>query len=737
MQFIFNNGIIDPFYSARRMKQKSSNIKIKVRLDDILDRVLSYKPHADIDIIKKAYVFSAKVHKGQIRLSGEPYLIHPIHVAYILANMQLDEATVATGLLHDTVEDTYATVKELMELFGKEISFLVDGVTKIGRFTFRSKAEQQAESFRKMILAMAKDTRVVLIKLADRLHNMKTLEFVGHDRQMNIAKETLDIYAPLANRLGIGWIKCELEDLSFKYLEHDLYENILSKINDKKVESDKYIDEVKDILLKKLEEYEIKGDISGRPKHIYSIYKKMQKQGMDFDKIYDILGFRIILHSIRECYEVLGVIHSLWKPVPGRFKDYIAMPKANMYQSLHTTVIGPYGERIEIQIRTDEMHRIAEEGVAAHWMYKEGKAPDGKDDKRFAWLRRVVEWQQDLKDPKEFLENIKGDLFPDEVYVFTPHGDVKEFPRGATPIDFAYSVHTEIGQRCVSAKVNDKIVPLRYELKNGDVVSIETSPNAYPRKDWLKFIKTSKARAKVRQWIKSEERESCIRLGRELCEKEFKKHGLNLSKTIRTGEFVKTIKDKFNIKEMDTFFASIGYGKISIRSVITKFMPSEHFEIKKTEQKVEKIEDEGAIVVKGVDDLMVRIAKCCNPLPGDSITGFITRGRGITVHSVKCHNMLICDSERMVEVKWDESLKVNRPVKIEIVCSDEKGVLADMSSAIAAEESNISNARIRTTEDRNAICVFEIQVRGKEHLNKIIKSLEKLKKVLNVTRLGN
>lgn len=706
-----------------------------VRLDDIIEKVKAYNPEAKMDLLKRAYVFSAKVHKGQIRLSGEPYLSHPMEVAGILADMRLDVSTIAAGILHDTVEDTHATIEEIREFFGEDIAHLVDGVTKIGKFTFRSKAVEQAENFRKMLLAMARDIRVVLIKLADRLHNMRTLEPIHPEKRKRIARETLDIYAPFANRLGIGWMKSELEDLCLKYLEPKIYEEILEKLKEKRVETDRYIEEVKEIIAKKLETNGIKGKVNGRVKHIYSIYRKMESQGMSFDRVHDILAFRIIVGTIKECYEALGIIHSSWKPMPGRFKDYIAMPKANMYQSLHTTVIGPYGERIEVQIRTEEMHRIAEEGIAAHWMYKEGRMPDGKEDKRFFWLRQLLEWQKDLKDPKEFLESVKGDLFPEEVYVFTPKGDVKELPKGSTPVDFAYSIHTEVGNRCVGAKVNERLVSLRYQLRSGDVVEIETSPNAHPSKDWLKFVKTSRARAKIRQWIKTEERERSIALGRELCEREFRRYGLSLGKLLK-GELEKVAKEAFNVSDVENLFALVGYGKTSPAKVVSKIVAPEGAGKEEIpSKKVSAPREEEGVVVRGLDDILVRLARCCNPLPGDSIEGFITRGRGIVVHTANCPNLLSADVDRRIEVRWDKDAKAVRPAKIEVICADEKGLLADMSAAIAAAEANISSARIRTTSDKRAICLFEIQVRDRDHLNSIIRSLERIKKVIKVERL--
>src|SRR5215471_4284651 len=497
-----------------------------IRLNDILQRVASYHPDPDLDIIKKAYVYSAKVHQGQLRHSGDPYLVHPLEVAGILAQLKLDEASIVTGLLHDTIEDTLATPEELNELFGAEIAQLVDGVTKLSKFSASaalSQEDKQAENFRKMIIAMAQDIRVILVKLADRTHNMRTLQHMPEEKQQRIARETLDIYAPLANRLGISWIKTELEDLSLRYLKPQEYLDLLSKLNRRRKERERYIEQVVRLIEGKLKERELEGRVSGRFKHIYSIYKKIRAQGIDFNQVHDVIGFRLIMPTVPSCYEALGLIHQLWKPVPGRFKDFIAIPKPNMYQSLHTAVIGPMGERMEVQIRTEEMHQIAEEGIAAHWAYKEGKSLVSKDDEKFAWLRQLMEWQQDLKDPKEFLETVKVDLFSDEVFVFTPKGDVKSLPRGATPVDFAYAIHSDIGNRCVGAKVNGKIVPLRYKLKNGDTVEVLTSPNAHPSKDWLTFVKTSRA-------------QQSQQLGREILDKEFRRVGLNLNKLMRAGE---------------------------------------------------------------------------------------------------------------------------------------------------------------------------------------------------------
>ncbi|RJP56109.1 MAG: bifunctional (p)ppGpp synthetase/guanosine-3',5'-bis(diphosphate) 3'-pyrophosphohydrolase [Deltaproteobacteria bacterium] len=712
-----------------------------IRLNDIIDKIHAHNPDTDVDLIEKAYVFSAKIHQGQVRLSGEPYLIHPLEVAGILADLKLDVATIATGLLHDAVEDTFATLEEIEELFGKEISPLVDGVTKISKITFGTHEEQQAENFRKMLIAMAKDIRVILIKLADRLHNMRTLEYHSPKKQKEIAQETLDIYAPLANRLGIGWVRAELEDLSLQFLEPEVYYDLMSKIVKRKKEGNAYIHEVKTIISNRLAEHNLKDHVEGRLKHIYSIYQKMKKQNIEFDRVYDLIAFRIILDSVQECYEALGIIHSLWKPVPGRFKDHVAMPKANMYQSLHTTVIGPHGERVEIQIRTGEMHRIAEEGIASHWKYKEGKDIGEKTDREFAWLRRLLEWQQDMKDPGEFLESVRVDLFPEEVYVFTPKGEVKEFPRGATPLDFAYSIHTDVGHKCNGAKVNGKIVPLKYELKNGDTVEIITSSNQHPSIDWLKVVKTSRAKAKIRHWVKTNQREQSISLGLEICEKEFKKYKLNFSKLTKTGD-LKVIAEEFGFHDVDDLLAEVGYGKLSVKQIIHRIIPQERLDTEFTEeailQKVTKKagkRDGGGVKIRGVEDIMVRFGKCCNPLPGDDIIGYITRGRGVTVHLSNCPTILHNVSERTIDVEWDIEDKSMHLVRIRVVCVDKKGLLAAMSSSIALSEANIINAQIHTTQEKKAVSIFEVEVSDLKHLQNIINSMQNIKGVINVERL--
>jgi guanosine-3',5'-bis(diphosphate) 3'-pyrophosphohydrolase len=714
-----------------------------LRFNDVLERLTSYNPHADTELLKKAYVFSAKVHSGHLRLSGEPYLIHPLEVAGILTQLKLDVASVATGFLHDAVEDTLTTLKEVQENFGEEITQLVDGLTKISQIPLRSTEEGQAENYRKMILAMVKDIRVILIKLADRLHNMRTLEFQSPEKQMEIAHETLDIYAPLAHRLGIDWIKSELEDLAFRYLHTDIYDDIQRKIAKKERERVRYIDEVKRILMKKLYENHIEGEVTGRTKQIYSIYLKMNDQNIDFDQVYDITAFRVIVNTVKECYDVLGIIHSLWKPIPGKFKDYVGLPKENMYQSLHTAVIGPYGERIEIQIRTHEMHKIADEGIAAHWKYKEGRIIEEADDKRFTWLRQLLEWQRDLKDNAQFLDTVKVDLFPNEVYVFTPKGEVKQFPRGATPVDFAYSIHSDVGNRCTGAKVNGRIVPLKYEFRSGDTVEIMTSPGQKPSKDWLKFVKTSRAKTKIRQWFGIEEREKSITLGKDILEKELRKYDLQQAKLIKSGELAK-VAGEFSFHEVDDLIAAVGYGKVTANQIIGKILPPERLEQKEEEeegrlkrliQKVTRSGPKDALLIKGVDNVVVRYAGCCNPLPGDKVVGFITRGRGVTIHTSDCKNVMDNDPNRKVDVEWDSKKEYIYPVRIRIFAEGKKGMLADISNSIASNKANITNARVETTDEKKAIGTFEVEIRDLSHLKKVIKGLEKIKGVHRVERM--
>ncbi len=713
-----------------------------IRLSDILDKIASYNPVADLNLIRKAYVYCAKVHQGQTRLSGEPYIIHPMEVAGVLADLRLDVPSIITGFLHDTIEDTLATREEIAETFGDEVATLVDGVTKISKIHFKTKEESQAENFRKMLLAMAIDIRVILVKLADRLHNMQTLEFQSESKQRTIARETMDIYAPIANRLGISSIKVELEDLAFRYLKPEIYFDLARKITLKKQERESFIEDAKSIIIEKLSQHGINGEVSGRSKHLFSIYRKMEKRNVDFEEIYDLLAIRILVDDVRECYEVLGVIHSTWKPIPGRFKDYIAMPKGNMYQSLHTTVIGPHGDRMEVQIRTYEMHRVAEAGIAAHWKYKEGKGYDEKEVKRFAWLRQLLEWQQELQDSREFMDSVKVELFPEEVYVFTPKGDVKSFPKGSTPIDFAYAVHSDVGHRCVGAKVNGKLVPLKYELKNGDIVEVITSPHHTPSKDWLKIVKSSRARNRIRGWIKTDERKYSIALGREICEKEFRKYSVNLHKVLKSGEFKKAAVE-FGFGGDDDLLAAVGYGKISSGQIIGKLLP----DVKMQEREVQKEsrlasvinrikgKSSSAVEINGIDDVLVRFGKCCTPLPGDDIIGFITRGKGVTIHTADCRIASEMDTERQISVAWNRVKDAVLPVKIRVVCHDVKGVLAGITTAITNCEANIASASIQSTIDKRGENIFEVNVIDLPHLKKVVNAIMQVKGVIKVERV--
>jgi GTP diphosphokinase / guanosine-3',5'-bis(diphosphate) 3'-diphosphatase len=712
-----------------------------VRLFEIIDQVLNYNPEANVALLEKAYVFSAKVHRGQVRLSGEPYLSHPLAVAGILVRMRLDDESIAAGLLHDALEGQHVELEAIEKAFGKPIAHMVQGVTKLGGFDFASREERQAEYMRKMILAMSQDIRVLLIKLADRLHSMRTLQYHSPEKQLLVAQETLDIYAPLAGRLGIDWIRTELEDLAFSYLHPETHAEIDQNLAQTEEERNRYIEEVKQILTSKLHEYNLEGRVSGRSKHTYGIYRKMVKQNLDLQHIYDVIAFRIIVPSIKACYEALGMIHACWKPVPGRFKDYIGMPKSNMYQSLHTTVIGPYGERMEVQIRTEEMHKIANEGIAAHWLYKEGKGKgkiDQEETERLSWLRQLLEWQKELRDPKEFLEAVKVDLYPDEVYVFTPQGDVKAFPRGSTPIDFAYSIHSQVGHQCVGAKVNGKLVPLRFELRNGDRVEIVTASNHQPSKDWLKIVKTSRAQSRIRHWIKTEEREHSIALGREICEREFRKRGLNFHNYANSPELQEAAKG-FSLRSIEDLLASVGYGKVSAVQVIGKLIPSPPEEPRKAEvplQKRKRRKTEHGIRVKGVDDVMIRIAKCCNPLPGEAIMGYITRGRGVTVHRQSCTYLSKSDFERQVEVQWDtQSAEQVFPVDIEVVCANLKGMLATLSGLLSDLDINILDVSLDNQPGGQTICHFSIEVKNREHLRRALNAVKGAKNVYRARRL--
>ena len=712
-----------------------------VRLEDIVERLQRNNPEADVELVRRAYIFSARAHQGQTRLSGESYLIHPLDVAQILAELKLDAATVAAGILHDTIEDTTSTTEEIQSLFGDEVAKLVDGMTKLSRIELQSREEREAQNFRKMIVAMSNDIRVILIKLADRLHNMRTLTFLPPEKQKRTAQETLDIYAPLANRLGIARIKTELEDLSFRYLHPEEYREIADKVVQKRLERQDYIDELIEIVKRQLAEHGYKGEVKGRPKHLYGIWQKMQKQGISFDDVYDLIAVRIITDSKVNCYAILGLIHSLWTPVPGRFKDFIGVPKSNLYQSLHTTVIGPKGERVEFQLRTEEMHRLAEEGIAAHWRYKEKTAMSQREEQQFAWLRQLLEWQSDLTDAKEFMDTVKGDLFPDVVYVFTPKGDVRELPQGSTPVDFAYAVHTDIGHQCVGAKINGKIVPIKYILRNGDRIEVITQTGHTPSRDWLKFVKTSKARTRIKAWVKTEERRRSILLGKELLDKDLRKHELSPSKVFKSND-IHRIAHELSHNTVDDMLAAIGYGKVSAHMVANKLAPDRpHIEpLPKKPLKKPAPEKKGAgggMKIGGMDQMLFHLSKCCSPVPGDKVVGFITRGRGISVHTMDCPNVadMTVDKERMVEVTWGEVKSGAHAVKISVLTQDKPGILASVSSSISAAEANISHAEVTTGADKQASLNFTIEISDVEHLNRIIKNIASVNGVMDVKRV--
>ena len=708
------------------------------QLETLIEEIPKYQPGANLDLVNRAYRFSELSHRGQQRASGEPYLSHPLEVAGLLVNFKMDVTTVTAGLLHDVLEDTEATKDDLEREFGREIAELVDGVTKIGKLAFSSREERQAENFRKMVVAMAHDLRVLMIKLADRLHNMRTLDYLPLDKGRKIAQETLDIYAPLAHRLGMAKVKAELEDLALRVMQPEDYQDLMRRVAKRRLEREAEINQLIAILQEKLGEVDIESKIAGRPKHFYSIWKKMHEGGREFDEIYDLTAVRVLTKTVRDCYGALGVIHSLWKPVPGRFKDFIAMPKVNMYQSLHTTVIGPKGDPVEIQIRTWDMHRVAEEGIAAHWLYKEKKSGHDRFDEAFMWLRQLMESQSDVTDSKEFLDSVRVDLFPDEVYVFTPKGDVKALPEGSTPLDFAYAVHTDVGHHCVGAKVNGKLVPLRYTLRQGDIVEIVTSPTQHPSRDWLKIVKSSRSKAKINQWLKVEERARSLELGRELFDREAKKYRL-VPATLLASEEMKKLLVELGFSAADDLLASVGYGKSSVHQVLGKLAPAVvHDEpvpdrAAKTPRKAE-----GAVRIRGVDDVLVRFGKCCSPVPGDGIVGFITRGRGLTVHARDCLTVVknVLDKERLVAVEWDGGEPAKRPVKIAVyIGRDRPGILAEITAAISSRQGNITKAEITVTDDRKGINHFVIEVEDLQQLQGIMQSIREVKDIVNVERI--
>jgi GTP pyrophosphokinase len=724
------------------------------RLDELVARVQSYNPQADAALIRRAYDYSARMHAQQKRKSGEPYVIHPLNVALIIAQLRMDLPSVVTGLLHDVIEDTGASLDELQGLFGEEVARLVDGMTKVSKITFSSREEKQAENFRKMIIAMAQDIRVVLIKLADRLHNMRTLDHLPPDRQEEISRETLEIYAPIAHRLGIYWLKSELEDFSFRYLNPSAYATLKAYVAKTRAEREEYIRSVIEILSRRLKESGVAAEVTGRPKHFFSIHSKMQQEELNFDQIYDLVAFRIIVPTLRECYEALGVVHANWKPIPGRFKDYIALPKVNMYQSLHSTVIGPRGQRMEVQIRTREMHEVAELGIAAHWSYKVGAAPaQARDTERFAWLRRLIEWQQNLKDPQEFLSTVKDDLFAEEVFVFTPKGDLLDFPQGATVIDFAYRIHSQVGQHLAGARVNGRMVPLRYRLKSGDTVEVTTAERQTPGKDWANHVITARAKSRIRQWLRQQQSERSLELGVSLIDRELEPLGLSVAQLRSKGRFEPALKE-FSHRDDDSLIAAVGYGIVTVAQVLGKVLTPDELKLYRGEkspplppaapgEKDHRVVKEqrraigNAVIVSGVGDMLVRFARCCNPLPGEAITGFITRGRGVTVHLAGCPHALATDPQRRVPVVWKAGDETPRPIRLEVLCVDQPGLLAAMSKAIAAAGVNISTAEVKTTgNDGRALSLFELKVTNAAQLNNLMHSIAAIDGVMRVSRLS-
>ena len=720
-------------------------VEQKEMLEELKSSIELTYPELEIrEMVQKAYDFALHAHSGQKRVSGEQYIVHPLGVAKILADLELDPVTVVGGILHDVVEDTDITIEELEEEFGSEISQLVDGVTKLSRLEFKSKEEQKAETLRKMFLAMAKDIRVVLIKLADRTHNLRTLRYLHTNKQKEIARETLDIYAPLAHRLGIYKIKGEMEDLAFRYLQEKEYYDLVEKLAKKRQEREEFINDAINTLQENLEKVNIPAEIQGRPKHLYSIYMKMKEQNKELSEIYDLTAIRIIVDTVKDCYGALGVVHTLWKPIPGRFKDFIAMPKPNMYQSLHTTVVGAKNELIEIQIRTWEMHRTAEYGIAAHWTYKEKSKDEQEVAEKLTWLRHLIEWQQDSNDSLGFLDDIRLDLFTDEVFVFTPKGDVIDLPSGAIPIDFAYRIHTDVGNSCVGCRVNGRLVPLDYKLQTGDIVEVITSKQGSPSRDWLKMVKTSTAKSRIRSWFKKEKREENIERGKELLEKELRRQKSD-PKQLLKEEFLQEVGKRFNIQSSDEIYATVGYGGITTQQVIGRLKEEYHRrygeekeptipEIKKPRRKVSPSNQ--GVRIYGLDNIMVRFAKCCNPVPGDKILGVVTIGRGVSVHRQDCQNVKSerVDSDRLVQVSWVENFDAYYSVDIEIHGQDRPKLLADVIFMVSESRVNITAVKGKTDKSGNSTIYLTVMVKNNDHLQHVMNRIKQVKDVYAVER---
>src|SRR5579864_5449607 len=730
---------------ATLRQQIATNVLTATKFRDLLKLVRENRPGDDIDIIQRAYEFSLQHHNGQTRASGEPYLVHPLEVALVLAEMKLDSTAIAAGLLHDAVEDTEVTKKEIEEKFGASISHIVDGVTKIAKINLANREERQAENVRKMVLAMTDDIRVVLIKLADRLHNMRTLEHLPPDRQQHIAQETLDIYAPLAHRLGMGKVRGELEDLAFQYVDSIGYNQIKEQVDARRKQGEAFLSKTVAFIQEKLQENGVEAKVDYRIKRLYSIAQKLQRQRISVDQVYDLLAIRIITKSVKDCYSALGAIHSVWRPVPGRIKDFIAMPRANLYQSLHTTVMAEGGHQFEVQIRTEEMHKMAEEGIAAHWKYKDGRPVSAKDEQRLSWLRQVVEWQRDVSDPNEFLSTLKIDLYPEEVYTFTPKGKVVVLPRESTPIDFAYTIHTEVGHTCVGAKVNGRMVPLRHKLHSGDIVEIITQPGHKPSRDWLGIVRSSRARNKIKHWLNIHQRERAIEIGRKLIEKEARKYRISL-KDIKDTDLQRIASD-YGLGQADDLMAAIGYGKYSARQILGKLSPAaeaaegpgeEETGIGSVVRRVFGGDHSNAIRVKGHGDLLVYRARCCNPIRGEAVVGYVTRGKGVAVHSVNCPNVLnlMYEPERKIDVEWgkEEGAPASFPVKLTVFCDDRFGMLKQITAVISDSKTNIRNIEARTANGQANVDVV-IEIEDLKHLEGIIHGVRKIPGVHDVQRL--
>ncbi|MEJ2183035.1 MAG: bifunctional (p)ppGpp synthetase/guanosine-3',5'-bis(diphosphate) 3'-pyrophosphohydrolase [Nitrospirota bacterium] len=705
-------------------------------VEDLCRKVRSYNSAADTEFIKRAYWFASEAHGLQNRQDGSPYMKHPLEVASILADMRMDVATIAAGVLHDTIEDTYIHTEDIRKRFGYDLAFLVDALTKLSRMEYKSKEVAQAESFRKMLLSMSEDVRVILIKFADRLHNMRTLRHLPENKRHRIATETLEIYAPLANRLGMGQLRTEFEDLSFRFLLPNLHNELVRKVRKMREEHEGYIKALAAAIEKHLAEEGIPGAVQGRVKHYYGIYQKMQRQGIPFEQVHDVLGLRIITDTKANCYAVLGLVHGLWKPIPGKFKDYIGVPKSNMYRSLHTTAIAPGGERVEIQIRTEEMHRVAEEGIAAHWKYKERSTSERKDEDYVAWLRELVQVQKEegSDDARAFLEAVKSEVVPDVIYVFTPKGDIKELPLGSTPVDFAYAIHTEVGHKCVGARVNGRMVPLRHQLASGNTVDVITSQTHKPSRDWLKFVVTTRAKNRIKQWFKTEERAQSIELGTRLLEDELKKHNLP-GALMKDNKALEEVARSFSLRSVDDLLASLGYGKVSAHQVVNRLQPDQAVQEgpRITRQKKEI----KGITIKGVDDVLYHTAKCCFPVPGDDLLGFITRGKGVAVHRSDCPNLerLAVDEARLIEVDWKPNPDVTSYARVVANTVDKPGIIAELSAVMSAQKVNISHLEATTSsQDRRARLVFVLEVRDKRQLLHILRQVVQMDGVLNVRR---